>query len=226
MIKRPLLILHGALGCAKQFDEIRMLLEKEFVVHCYDLKGHGSRCDGTSFIMQDLVDDTVALMHEKELMHCPVFGYSMGGYIALQLCIQHPSMVSKVFTLGTRLKWTPEIAEKENAMLHPEIMSEKVPHYVTMLQNMHGAEWKQLVVHTGEMMRNLALFPLTADEIKSITVPVRLGLGDQDNMVTSEETTEAFHMLQNGSLLVIPDCKHPIEKVAATRLSFEIHSFF
>lgn len=226
MEKKSILILHGALGCAKQFEEITASLKKDFTVHCFDLAHHGSRSDGKQFTMQDLVDDTISMIYDKGLTHSNIFGYSMGGYIGLQLAIQNPSIVNKVFTLGTKLKWTPEIAEKENKMLNPEIMKEKVPQYATMLKQMHGENWGQLVLHTGEMMRNLAITGFTSDDVKSIKHSVRLSIADKDHMVTLEETTEIFRQLEKGSLLVLPESKHPIEKVSVERLSYEIKSFF
>ena len=45
-------------------------------------------------------------------------------------------------------------------------------------------------------------------------------------MITLEETTDVFHQLENGSLIVLPDSKHPIEKVPVTRLAFELNAFF
>jgi esterase/lipase len=226
MEKKPLLVLHGALGCAKQFDIICTELTKNFDVHCYDLKGHGTRCDGESFVMQDLVDDTISMIYESKLAPCDIFGYSMGGYLALQLAIQNPSIVNRIFTLGTKLKWTPEIAEKENTLLNPVLIKEKVPQYASMLQKMHGDKWDQLVLHTGQMMRNLGLMPLLSDEIKGIKQQVRLGIADKDHMVTLEETTDVFQLLTNCSLIVLPDSRHPIEKVSVERLTYEINAFF
>lgn len=226
MTKKNLLLLHGALGSATQLKELEQKLAADFNIYCFDLKNHGSRCDGNAFTINDLADDVLEYINTHHLDSVSVFGYSMGGYIALKLALDHPSKIKQVFTLGTKLKWSAEIAEKETAMLQPELMKEKVPGYVDQLKNLHGNNWDKLVLHTAEMMRNLALQPLTSEEIKSLKQPVRLSLGDKDNMVTLDETLDAFRMLPHGSLAIFPDTRHPIEKVSVERLAFEIKSYF
>ncbi len=38
-------------------------------------------------------------------------------------------------------------------------------------------------------------------------------IGDKDNMVTLEESTEVYRSLPNAKLAVLPDTKHPMDKV-------------
>ena len=226
MEKKDLLILHGALGSASQFSELELQLSAEFHIHCFDLYEHGRRCSGRSFTIQDITDDVYHYIKEQLLVHCCIFGYSMGGYVALQLALQHPKLVSSIMTLGTKLDWTKETAEKESVMLNPATIKDKVPHYAASLQKMHDENWENLVVNTGKMMHHLALAPITSEELKTIKQPVRFSIGDKDNMVSLAETTAAFHAIENSSLLVIPGTKHPIEKVDQQRLAYEIRNFF
>ncbi|MEP7264170.1 MAG: alpha/beta hydrolase [Bacteroidota bacterium] len=223
---KSLLLLHGALGASVQFQQLEEKLNSEFNIYCFDLKNHGSRCNGEPFTINDLTDDVLEYINSHHLDNVSIFGYSMGGYIALKLAFDHPEKIKQVLTLGTKLKWTAEIAEKETAMLQPELMKEKVPKFVEQLKQLHGKDWDKLVMHTADMMRNLALQPITSEEIKSLTQPVRLSLGDKDNMVTFDETLEAFRILPHGSLSIFPDTRHPIEKVSIDRLAFEIKSYF
>lgn len=226
MEKKDLLILHGALGSASQFSELELQLTSDYHIHCFDLYGHGRRCTGRPFTLQEITDDVNHYIKEQLLVHCSIFGYSMGGYVALQLALQHPSAVSRIMTLGTKLEWTTETADKESAMLNPAAIKEKVPHYAASLHKMHGDHWQELVINTGKMMHHLALMPITSDELKTIKHPVRFSIGDRDNMVSLAETTAAFHSVENSSLSVMPGTRHPIEKVDQQRLAYEIRNFF
>ncbi|MBK7855574.1 MAG: hypothetical protein IPJ79_12335 [Bacteroidetes bacterium] len=54
-----------------------------------------------------------------------IFGYSMGGYVALWLARFKPHLVQFVFTLATKLNWNEETSAKENRMLNANKMEEK-----------------------------------------------------------------------------------------------------
>ncbi len=222
---KAVLLLHGALGSASQLNHLKNITGLDQPLFTFDMKGHGMRCDGNSFSIEDLADDVLNYMNDNKITQADIFGYSMGGYVALHLALNHPSKINKVFTLGTKLNWTPEIATQEAVMLNPDRMLEKIPHYAAMLKSIHGNFWKELVLHTAEMMKRLAFKPISAEEMKSIHQSIRLAIADGDSMVTQEETITAFRNLQNGSMLVIPSAKHPLDSVDLKRLTFEIQSF-
>jgi pimeloyl-ACP methyl ester carboxylesterase len=223
-MKKNLLLLHGALGCSAQYDVIRNALSG-FNIHCFDLKEHGRKATGNPFTIHDLADDVAAYILNHNLEKCSIFGYSMGGYIAMLLSLRMPEHIEKIMTLGTKLEWTKEFADKESALLDPDVMKEKIPQYTVTLKNMHG-DWEAMVRNTASMMQHLALMPMTSDDFSRIHIPVRFAIADKDHMVTLEETVHAFKSVQKGSLLVIPDGRHPLDKIPADRISSEINMFF
>jgi hypothetical protein len=48
---------------------------------------------------------------------------------------------------------------------------------------------------------------------------VRIGLGEADNMVTSEESKAVAGWLPKGTFEVLPGVKHPFEQVDAKQLA-------
>ena len=42
-----------------------------------------------------------------------IFGYSMGGYVALHAARRHPERIGSIMTLGTKFAWDTPTAEKE-----------------------------------------------------------------------------------------------------------------
>ena len=223
-MKKNLLLLHGALGSSIQFDSIKKELST-FNIHCPDLEEHGKRAKGNPFTIQDLADDIAEYILNHKLDKCSIFGYSMGGYIALLLALRIPEHIEKIMTLGTKLEWTKEIADKETALLDPDVMKEKIPQYTVALQNLHG-DWEAIVRNTASMMQHMALMPITNDDFSRIISPVRFAIGDKDHMVGLDETVHAFKSVQKGSLLVIPDGRHPLDKIPAARICSEINTFF
>ncbi len=224
----PLLLLHGALGSSAQFKQLTPLLETGFDLHTPDLSGHGGKpFADAGFNMQAFADEIWRWINEQGLEQPNIFGYSMGGYIALLLAAQHPGRIGKIATLSTKFNWTPEGAAKEAAMLNPTKMEEKVPAFAKALEQQHGTEWKTLVTQTATMMTALGDKPLLdAELIAQIQNEVLVAVGDGDQMVTLEETIAAYRQLKNGRLLVLPKTPHPLEKMDQQKIATVITQFF
>lgn len=227
IMKPNLILLHGALGSAQSFKNLKPLLSKDFNLIIPDLKWHGSRSASDSgFKMQDLVEDCTTVFQKENIQSANVFGFSMGGYIALSLALEKPEFFNKIMTLGSKLNWKPEQAEKETKLLNPEKIQEKVPQFAKHLKNIHGEDWMYLCKQTANMMLDLGQNPiLTTENIDAIDLPIRLSLGDQDHMVSFEETIAFYKSLSKGEFQVFPNCPHPIEKVNADILASSIREF-
>ncbi|AWA30370.1 alpha/beta hydrolase [Flavobacterium magnum] len=225
---QPLLILHGAIGAKDQFDALVKQLENRFDVHALNFGGHGGAPMPTSFSIQGFATEVADYLTVNNLRSMHIFGYSMGGYVALYLAKEQPQRIAKVFTLATKFHWTPETAAKEIRMLDPEIMLEKVPAFAKILEKRHHPnDWKTVLSETAKMMVAMGDHnPLAPGDFPSISVPVRISIGDKDAMVTPEETLAVYRKLPDASFMVFPETPHPIEKVSVTALAEALDRFF
>jgi esterase/lipase len=223
---KQLLVLHGALGAQQQFEELKTLLESQFAVHTLNFEGHGGRASNQPFSMDLFVENVRDYLHENNLSSCSVFGYSMGGYVALKLAAKFPGTVNEIVTLGTKFGWSPEIALKETAMLNPEKIEEKVPKFATALVQLHAPiDWKEVMRKTAQLMLELGDQPALSDtELTSIDIPVTLLLGSEDVMVTVEETTVVQQQLPHATFEQVQGWQHPIERVNKEELAQKLTS--
>lgn len=223
-----LLLLHGAIGSSKQFDALVPLLQNQFEVYTFNFSGHGGKPLPTEpFSIELFAKDVLHWMQDNKIETIDIFGYSMGGYVALYLAKHHSSRVGKVFTLATKFNWNAEGAAKEAAMLNPEKIAEKVPAFAKALEQKHGGNWKTVLTKTAEMMINLGNSPtLLLSALADIQQPVQISVGDKDNIVTLEETIVAYRALINAQLLVLPQTQHPFEKVNTKRIAAEVAQYF
>ena len=77
------------------------------------------------------------------------------------------------------------------------------------------------------MMIDLGNEPeLKSSDFELIENEVLVSVGDRDSMVTIDETVDVYKKLKKGSLLVLPDTPHPVEKININRLKFEITNYF
>lgn len=229
MTRLHLMLLHGALGAGTQFDPLRILLKDSFEVHTLDFEGHGaSPLRDRPLRMAHYAENVLAYLDQRAIRTAGVFGHSLGGHVGLFLARYHPDRICGVFTLGTKFHWTPEIAEKENKLLLPEKIMEKVPQFGRLLKERHvGTGWETLLEKQREMQLHMARNnPLPDDEIKSISQSVRISIGDRDKMVTMEESIRVYRLIEKGELQVFPNTPHPLEKAPVQKLADAIIDFF
>jgi len=213
---KKLILLHGALGSASMFDGLTEKLKGSFEVYAFNFSGHGGApVNEEGFGIEVFAEELKAFVINNKLEGTDVFGYSMGGYVALYLAASQPNLIGKIVTLGTKLAWTAEGAEEETARLNPELIKEKVPKYAALLKERHGKkQWKQVIWQTAGMMLELGDEPLlTMENLPLVTNEVTILLGADDNMVSKEESENVATILPNGKFISIPNMPHPLEKL-------------
>lgn len=225
---KDIILLHGAIGASDQLNPLAESLSvKGFSVHQFSFSGHGKMAFQERFSIEQFAVELYQFILEHNLEQPNVFGYSMGGYVALYLESQKPNLIGKIATLATKFDWTPDGAIKEAAMLNPETIQQKVPHFAEALQKRHGENWIALLNKTAEMMKALGDSPLLNDEVlNTIESPVLLGLGDKDSMVRLDETRKVFAALPTSNMYMLPNTKHPIEGVNVELLVSILANYF
>jgi pimeloyl-ACP methyl ester carboxylesterase len=225
---KDILLLHGALGSKQQFAQLESAIADKFKVHTLNFSGHGSRqWHHHAFTIQNFAHEVLDWMNEHYIQLIDIFGYSMGGYVALWLARFYPERVGKVFTLGTKLKWNVEEAGKEIKNLDPERVKEKIPAFADAMEKTHGEhEWKSIMTRTALLMKDLAHTHLTDQDFIKIEKPILLGRGEKDAMVTFEETDYVQHLLKNSELKTYEGIPHSIEKVPVELLKKEFERFY
>lgn len=224
---KNILILHGAIGSREQFELLKNQLSTQYDVHTLNFSGHGGESFKSEFNIAQFADDVLSYLDSNNIETIHVFGYSMGGFVALYLAKNEPARISKIITLGTKFNWTPEIAHQEIKMLVAEKIAEKIPAFAEHLKQRHAPNnWKDVLAKTAEMMFEMGQNnPLTINDYKTILHQVKIGLADQDEMVTLEETMAVANAIPNALVYQLHNSKHPIEKVDMQQLTHEIMDF-
>lgn len=212
------LLLHGALGSASQLEPIKKALtDQGHTVASMNFSGHsGEPFSVRGFGIEVFADDIKNFLSDWK-SHEPVniFGYSMGGYVALWFAHLHPERVGRIITLGTKFDWDPASAKREVAKLNADKIVEKVPAFARILEHRHAPnDWRELIRRTSEMMLQLGNMPLlTEDILASINNDVEIWLGDRDDMADREYSERVASILPGGSFKLLRDTPHPLEKL-------------
>lgn len=225
-----LVLLHGALGSSDQLDAVARSLRQQFQVHRLDFEGHAeAAARGRPFRVSHFVENVLELLQRERIDRASVFGYSLGGYVALCLALHHPERVDRIATLGTKFRWDPATAAREAARLDPATIRAKVPRFADALAARHerAGGWEAVLGRTADFLRELGDHPSLTDETLSrIPHRVRVLVGERDNTVRVEESEDVAKRLPSGSLTVLKDMPHPIEQVDINVLSPILEDFF
>ena len=162
MTATDLILLHGALGDVRQLAPLAERMGDDYRVAAIELPGHGTTASGAGALrIEDFAQAVLDEMAQRKIGQADVFGYSMGGYVALYLAATAPDRVGRVATLATKLAWTPEVAARESAMLDAATIRAKVPKFAAALEARHTAlGWETLLSRTAEMMAGLGARPV------------------------------------------------------------------
>lgn len=220
-MQNKLLILHGALGSSEQFKGLEDYFPG-FELFIPDLPGHGQlawqRSDFTTLGFSNFLNRYVK---KNNLIGCNVFAFSMGGFISLYSQALQGNIFSDILTLATKFNWNPEVAKNEIKFLFPEKIEEKVPHYAEYLKYLHGEKnWEFLLSNHRRYMLSLGNYNnLNNYLLNKIESKVTLMIGEEDNMVSVDETKRTASQINNSRLKILPNIKHPIEKIEKEQLS-------
>ncbi|MEO6036992.1 MAG: alpha/beta hydrolase [Saprospiraceae bacterium] len=217
----PCLLLHGALGTAAQLQPLLDQLPADWPVFTLNFPGHGGAFTDQPFSMRLFTDAILRFMEERQLPAVNIFGYSMGGYVALGLAAEQPDRVQRIVTLGTRLDWSPGVAAGMSRMFDPEKIEAKVPQFGLLLAQAHAPDdWKVVCQRTARFLADLGDgLGLAEDSFSRITCPVTIGWGELDNVVTEEESRRAAAQIPNGKFERLEGVQHAFEQVDLVRLA-------
>jgi pimeloyl-ACP methyl ester carboxylesterase len=163
-----------------------------------ELQGHGRTADiDRPLSYEQMSDDVAALLRHLGIERADVFGYSMGGGVALQLAMRHPELVQKLVVAS---------ASSTSDGVHPEVW-EGIEQITPEL--FAGTPWKEEYDRVApnpeafptlvEKMKQLDSQPFTwpPDEIRAIAAPTMIIVGDSDG-TTPEHAVELFRMRGGG----------------------------
>jgi len=224
-----LYLLHGALGSADQLVPLENRRTAVSDVRRLEFAGHGNTpLTDQPFGIEGFAAQLLRRLDADSVERADLFGYSMGGYVALVLARAHADRVRRIVTLGTKFEWTPDVAAQDAARLDAAKIRTKAPHFAEQLERRHADSggWEKTLASTASMLKDLGERPiLSSRQLAQITLPVCVGVGDRDSTVSIDESMRLSRQLGAGSLAVLPSTPHPLEQVDHSRLAALIVQF-
>lgn len=205
----PLVLLHGAFGnLSGPMDTLAVNLSDSRKIISFAMQGHGRTADiDRPLSVEQMAEDVAGALTKLGYDRIDVFGYSMGGGIALQLTVKYPNLVRKMINVSAAF------SHKGN-----------YPGMAKMMQNLSPKMFEGTPIRKAynRLAPNPDHFPVLVEkikkmgtsnpnwnykqEIKSINAPTLLIFGDAD-IVRPEHAVKFFRLLGGGrlpNLMAIP----------------------
>jgi esterase len=116
--KPPLVILHGLLGSARNWQSAGRELAVDFNVCALDLRNHGESFHAAEMSYATLADDVRGWLDVHGLERVRLMGHSMGGKVAMLLACRHPARVEKLVAVDIAPKAYPQSHGPEFEAMH------------------------------------------------------------------------------------------------------------
>jgi pimeloyl-ACP methyl ester carboxylesterase len=195
----PLVLLHGGLSTiGTSFGKVLPALARERQVIAIEQQAHGHTADiDRPLTYEQMANDTIALLSHLGIEQADFFGYSIGGGIAMQIAIEHPSLMRKLVVatpISRASGFQPGVLAGMEA-LQPEHLagSPFQEEYARTAPN--PQDWPRLVAKTKQLDREFVDW--SREAIASIKAPTLLIAGDSD-IVRPEHVVELFRLLGGG----------------------------
>jgi pimeloyl-ACP methyl ester carboxylesterase len=207
---QPLVLLHGAYMTIDLMGPILPGLAARRKVIAVEQQGHGRTADiDRPISYEQMADDTAALLAHLGVESADVFGYSMGGGIALQLAIRHPALLRRLVVASATYTsdGMPAVALEMFPSITPELFAGSPIEEAYLRTAPNPGDFPKLV----EKLRQLDSTPFAwpEEDIRGIAAPTMIVLGDSD-AVRLEHAVELFRLLGGGvmgDLQGMPSCQ-------------------
>jgi pimeloyl-ACP methyl ester carboxylesterase len=207
-------MLHGGIGASETLAPLVPGLDRRAIL--VDLQGHGRTPDADRPLRPELMaDDIAALASQLGLDEIDLFGYSLGGEVALRTAIQHPGLVRRLVPVSITAKRDgnrPEVLaafdQLTEAAAEPMKASPQYAHYAQVAPR--PEDWPVLIGKTGELLREEYDW---SDEIGAVRARTLLVYADNDS-VRPDHVVEFYGLLGGGLRDPGWDGSHPGNQLA------------
>jgi pimeloyl-ACP methyl ester carboxylesterase len=233
----PVVLVHGLGGRSEDWVNLAPYLDRAgFRVYTPDLLGFGQSEEpyNATYSIQDQAKLVVSFFNAVGLKQVDLAGWSMGGWIAQKVAVDHPERVRRLILMdsaGLRIPpdWdtrlftptTPEELDKLDALLMPNPPA--VPNFVAQDILRLSASYAWVVKRALASM--LTAKDVMDEQLPSLKMPVLLLWGGQDRITPLTEGQAMHALIPQSRLAVASECGHLAPQHCADQFGPEMVKF-
>jgi len=226
---RPILFLHSALSDYHEFDTLSSFYPDRLHV-LLDFPAHGkSTTESTELTIGIIAEVVRDLLIELKIFSIDIIGYSMGGYVALELALIAPSLVNSIVAHAMKFYWTEKAIDDSINQLTSEAIKSRSMKGFEKLSSMHSSTSLEKTLRiTRGIINNFRSFQFTENDLLQIQSPLLISVGDRDELISLPEIVRLFISQDKTKtyLAIHPNSPHPISKLDLSSFSHCIREFW
>lgn len=216
----PLLFIHGALVSRAMWRPQIEYFSEQYRVIAPDLPAHGATPDiGPEYTIANLSEWVVQLLDRLRVEQCHVCGHSLGGMVAQQLAISHPTRIKRLVLAETAFGTYDSLWERLQTSIAIPFLKIIPPR---ILVGLAARRYGTINHHVGEFVRqemgrydqNRVLRVMSAafdfagkQQLPRILSPT-LVLVAEKNRQTHRHGKQMADLIPNASFTIIPNSHH------------------
>jgi pimeloyl-ACP methyl ester carboxylesterase len=201
----PLILLHGGLGHSDVWGAQIPALAERFKVITADSRGHGrSTRSAQPYSYALMASDVLALMDHLKIDKASILGWSDGGIIGIDIAINHPERLNKLFAFGANVNVAglrSDIAESAVFNKYIEVAGQD---YARLSKT--PKEYDAFVAQIGEMWATQPDY--TPEQLGKIVTPVAIADGEHDEGIRQEHNLEMANAIPGAKLVILKGVSH------------------
>jgi pimeloyl-ACP methyl ester carboxylesterase len=200
----PVILLHGGLANSNYWGLQIPALARRFEVIVVDSRGHGRSTRTDAPITYHLMaSDVLALMDTLHVPKAALVGWSDGAIIGLDIAINHPERLTKLFAFAANSNTSGVKDSGKNAAFSTYLRRTQDEYQkLSVTPTEFAAFHKQL----KKMWTTEPNF--SDDQLRSIKVPTWIVDGDHDEAIKHEDSDHMATLIPGAGELIMPGVSH------------------
>jgi pimeloyl-ACP methyl ester carboxylesterase len=243
---QPLLLIAGLgetrLSWWKQIEPLSQMLH---VINLDNRDAGDSTLGSAPYTIAEMADDVAGVLQNLNLGSVHVVGWSMGGFIALELAIRNPALVQKLILVSTSaggptsVHAAPEISalllRKDGEEIEPRVrrifplltrQGYMLDHPEDLDQLVHNAQSKPMAIESYKrQLRAVMKREGVSHRLTQITAPTLVIHGNTDPLIPYENGQYITEHIPDAKLSTFAGVGHLVPIEAADRFNREVMEF-
>ena len=205
---KPLVLLHGFGGCAKNWHPFAAELSARHRLIIVDLRGHGhsTNPEGT-FTHRQAARDVFLLLDKLGIGHFSAMGMSSGGMTLLHMATSRPERIDSIVLISA----TSHFPDQARAIMRRAslgTMPRPVQEMYRACAERGDEQIRQLIAQFNALHDDHDDMSFTAQRLSTIAARTLVVHGDRDRFFPVEVPVGIYRSIPNAALWIVPGGDH------------------